>query len=388
MRTFRRSGVTWSDAGWLCLLAFLALPNCGFEAGVLTPTNLDAGDFPHSGAIFCDIEQERHCASPEEIAGGLRLAAAAIALNTGQGGGVIGLDESPAARAACGGQPQAVVFRADFPRGLATCLNCGVIGTTYSTPTEACVAKCTDVLAPGVEPPAPDVLAFCQANARASTNLAASPAMCFAGVCTDGGALLDPFIDPRREPEVVTWVDPIGVNISGDKLSRVAATTGAFDAGAVSQQWITQGDAYVEFAANENTLSHVLGLEEIPGACAPPCPDIDPGLADVDFAISLNFDGRFYVIENGLLVTGPGPNGSFGTYGAGERFRVSLRDHSDGTATLTYSRLTLPCTAGAPCMGEDVFYTHSGVVHYPIRVDTSFREAGAMIVDTRVVRIQ
>ena len=64
---------------------------------------------PHTTLVFCDIEKplERHCATAIEKATGVRLNAAAVALVAGQSGGNIGLDESPEARARCGGEPEA-----------------------------------------------------------------------------------------------------------------------------------------------------------------------------------------------------------------------------------------------------------------------------------------
>ena len=392
MRDPQRFRVTWSDAGWLCLLAFMALPNCSFEAGVAPARNLYQGTPPHTSAIYCDIEQVlgRHCATADDKVNGIRLAAAAIALNTGQSSG-IALDESPEARARCGGEPEAVTFHGAFPEGLATCVNCEIIGPNYPTVNDACVVKCEDVFSPvGPEvPPDPMVVAFCQERARASTNMvaAAAPEMCFAGACSDGGMELPDFADPRRQPEPVIWRDLVGVTANGNELTRTAAPTGNFDAGAASEQWITRGDAYVEFSAAQTTVSHVTGLAQLPSACPAPCPDGNPGLGDIDFAISLNVDGRFYVIENGLLITGPGTNGSFGTYTAGERFRVTVHDNSDGTASVTYSRLTGACTPGLPCP-QAVFYTHTGAAGYPLRVDASFREAGATTNDVDVVRIR
>ena len=102
-------------------------------------------------------------------------------------------------------------------------------------------------------------------------------------------------------------------------------------------------------------------------------------------------DGRVYVIEKGVLVTGPDLNGSFGLYNEQnqhERFRVSLRQSSDAaTATVTYSRLTADCIPGNPC-SEDVFWTSESLANYPLRVDTSFREANAILEKVVVVRIQ
>ena len=379
--------VRWPDAGLISALAFLALPGCS----VLFSPGEPPGAPPIADAVFCDVVAERHCATADEQAVGIRLAAAAIALNTGQTG-TVGLDDSPEARARCGGDPEAVAFRTAFPEGQPFCVNCGdSIGPApapFLTATDLCVNRCPEIVAPGADPPDQSVLEFCQENARTSTNFVPEPpSRCFAGACTEGGALLADFADPRRTPEPIVWRDRIGVSAAGNDLTRTAATTTDFDAGAASEQWIERGDAYVEFSANESTLSHVAGLAEIPPGCAFPCADADPGLGDIDFAISLNVDGRFYVIESGLLIAGPGINGSFGTYAPGERFRVTLRDNSDGTAAATYSRLTAVCMPGGPCP-EATFYTHASPARYPLRVDASFRETGATLADVRVVRIR
>lgn len=385
----------WPATGWFWVVALLTLPNCSFNVAGLPglEPNFDPGDLPRSSGIFCDIERPdtRRCASSDDLMVGVRLSAGAVALATGQRS-IIVIDESPAARARCGGQPEAFTAQGSFPDGDLLCLNCGVIGTTYADANAACVARCLDVFSPTGPnvPPDPAAVAFCTAErAHASTNFLPLSA-CFANVCSEGGTRLDTFVDPRRAPEAVTWTDLIGVTALGNSLTRSApeTTPGAFDAGAASVQWVTRGDAYVEFSAAETNLSHVIGFAQIPDGCAFPCPDADPSLADISFAISLNRDGNFYLIEGGVLLMGPGVNGSFGTYTAGERFRVSLRDHADGTATVTYSRLVGACGVGVPCP-ETVFFTHTGgTPRYPFRVDASFRETAATLGDVRIVRIQ
>jgi hypothetical protein len=401
-----------ASAGWLWAVALLALPDCKY-AGPEDGPNLYPGPAPHTSAVFCDIEKPlgRHCpASQRELQLGIRLAEAAVALNTRQTS-YIGIDDSPETLARCGG-PEAIFFEGPFPEGYPACVNCLVVGTSYyPTANAVCAAQCEDLfgdvdstgMVTPTYPPEFSVWDFCHRTARVSTGAPVSS--CIGDVCTTAGMLRADFdtpahpelIDPRRIPEAVEWVYMVGVSASGGTLTRTAATSPPpvnppFDAGAASSQWITRGDGYVEFSASENNQSHVCGLSEVdtdgPLGCAlNHCDDHDPGLADIDFAVSLNTDGRVYVIESGVLIAGPDVNGSFGTYFAGERYRVTVKDTFDGTASIAYSRVIGSCVPGSPCT-EMVFHLHAGSpAHYTLRVDSSFRGQGATLSDVRIVRI-
>ena len=105
------------------------------------------------------------------------------------------------------------------------------------------------------------------------------------------------------------------------------------------------------------------------------------------FGIDVFKDGRFYVFEQGTKIAGPDLNQSFGPYVAGETFRVHVKDNFDGTANVTYSRLTASCTDGSPCP-ETVFYTSTAKGTYPLRVDSSFREQSGTLSNARLVRIK
>src|SRR5437899_2991869 len=228
MRESRTLKVGWSIA-WLWIVVLLVLPNCSFHPAFVggPGDNLDTGPEPRSSAIFCDIEMVlgRHCASATEKAMGIRLAEAALALNTGQSSN-IALDDSPTALASCSGEPQAIVFRDAFPDGTLTCLNCGsVIGTTsYPDVNAACVARCEDFFGVPNEdgsltpdnPPDPSVATFCAAHAHASTNFPLDS--CFEDACTSGGTPNAGFADPRRVPEPVVWQDLIGVAAASNNL--------------------------------------------------------------------------------------------------------------------------------------------------------------------------
>ena len=393
------------SVGWLWLVALIALPDCSFT-GREPPTYT---------AVFCDIQKPlfgRHCASDAEKSRGIRLSDAALALNRGETIDVA-LDDSPAALTRCGGEPEALLFRGAFPEGQPVCVPDSV------SPLTACAVPCQQYfgqvndagsLVPEY-PPDPSVVAFCaqEAVAHLSTNVPRAP-LGYPDGCTKAGKLLDDFVDTRYRSEPVDWdlAGQIGVSpyesVDSDHavkhhLARLALTSPPvtnppFDAGAASMQWITHGDGHVEFSAAENTLSHILGLSEIsvgPLGCAlNSCDDNDPSVNDIDFGISLNKDGLFYVIESGTLVSGPDLNGSFGTYGPGDRFRVKVKDNLDAgqTATISYARVLGSCPTGSWCPDSVFHVSQVGPGHYPLRVDTSFREYGARLTDIRVVRIR
>jgi hypothetical protein len=403
MRNGLRLKAGWERVIWLWALVLLVLPNCVLQTGGLAgpPTaNFDPGPTPRSQAIFCDIESHtvaRHCATPEEAASGVPINAAATALNTRQSGGNIGLDFSQKSRDSlnCGETPVAITFEGPFPEGTAVCLNCGsVIPVPFPNTAAACVARCEDFFGTPDEgggitptvPPDPATIAFCTQNARPSTN---APG-CFDNVCTDAGAKRPDFDDPanpasidtRRIPEPVVWTDFNGTAASGNDLFQNVATTVDFLHGAASTQWISTGDAYVEFSVAENDLGHMVGLSQIPANCAPPCADGDATPADISFTIQLNGSGGVSILESGAVV------GSFGNYNAGDRFRVTVRANPDGTTgTVEYSRLAAPCPPGAPC-AVTVLLTSSTPATYPLRVDASFRHDTAKVTDVRIVRIQ
>jgi hypothetical protein len=402
MRDFLEAGVRRFASGWwFWALVLLVLPNCSsFSGAPPAPPHLEAGASEHTSAIMCDIEKYqvagRRCATSQDLGLGIPLTMAAEKLVTGELS-YVGLDYSPAAQAACGaGIPQAIDFQGPFPNGLPVCLNCGVIPTPYADATAVCVAQCQDLIVNAGGPMPPDVLAFCRATAHPSTLFPTSG--CFENACSNGGTLRSDFTDPRRIPEAVVWRDFIGTAAAGSSLTRTAPTTGEttadFNAGAVSTQWIHGNDGYIEIEAGETNLSHLVGLAQVDGGCPFPCADNDPSIMAITFAISLNSDGHFYLLDGGTLVMAtdvngkaPDVNGSFGTYSAGDRFRISVKDNFGGTATVTFSRIAAGCVPGHRCL-ETVFYTHGGSAAYPLRVDTSYRERNATLANVSIVRIQ
>ena len=387
MRDMLKMARRWLAVGWFWPLVLIVLPNCGFQSpggsgGGTAGPNLNPGDPPHSSAVFCDIEKQsaRHCASDDEIAHGIRLASAAIALNTGATSG-FALDDSPDALARCAGKPEAVPFFGTFPEGFSVCVNCGqtVNSAAYPDNNALCAAQCEDfvgtTLADGTfvpaNPPDPATKAFCEQHAHASTNFPLNG--CFDNACLTASAIDPAFVDPRRAQEPVAWRDLIGVTASGNTLTKTAGSA-TFDASADSSQTIAAGDAYVDFSSGENATAKFAGLS----TGGPP--DTDSGFTHIGFAIELSSDRTISVWESGAEVAH-----QVAGYSAGDHFRVNVHANADGTASITYTRIVGTCNAGSPCNEQPVF-TSTAKASYPFRVDTSFEDLNSTLT-AQLVRI-
>jgi hypothetical protein len=188
------------------------------------------------------------------------------------------------------------------------------------------------------------------------------------------------FVDPRRAQELVTWNELLGQATSdGNTLSKLTGVTGDFDSGAASEQLITHGDAWIEFEAQETGVSHVIGVRLDSGA-----PDTVAGLADIEFALSLNVDGNVYVLESGAVTI----NGPIEPYTAGQRFRIRITDNHNGTAAISYTRLDGPCMPATICNETTIATQTEPSASYPFRINASFREPGATLANVTLVRIK
>ena len=392
MRDFLKSSGRWLSVGWFWPLVLLALPDCSTLADA---DPWPRGSEPKTSAVMCDIPKPftTQCADPSELGVNVSTTQAAVALATGQSSvNNLALDYANQCR---DGLPMRTEFFGPYPEGFQACLNCGdQIPAPFPDGNAVCVAQCKELLASDGEPDPPEGIdAFCQGNAHVSTNF--DKTMCFHGVCTRDGVALA-FNDRRRDPELVKWIVIVpddGTEASDNNLTRIKPTTdtnsdAGFDAGSEAMQVIEKGDAWIEFAAgdapDETSLSHVLGVSNCPSPCDTnnPPPDTDRSLNDIQFMISLNKDGFVYVIENpGLIIHGPFDP----SYDTGELFRVKIVDNHDGTtATISYQR---SCTPNTSCDGHE-FFTSVSPATYPLRIDTSFREQNASLVNVTVVRIQ
>jgi hypothetical protein len=394
MRRLRMVRGRWVTP-WVLPLALMVLPNCRFDPGfVAAPPRIPPG----TTLVPCDInteEIERRCAVGMDVSNGVRLAEAAVALVQGNDGKILGLDDSPASLATCGGQPEVITFRGEFPAGLQICVDPATVGAglQFETSSDVCVEKCLD-LVNADDPPDPALVTFCQQRAHASTNVSADPNVSFANGCTAEGMPNEGFADPRREGEPVEWVNTFGVDTTGGNLTRTAPCSvtpcSGFDAGAASVGAATAGDGYLEFSVAELTTNRIGGLTSGPGA-----DDLDPNFTTVGFGIDFFRDGCVYVYENGVPqipstpVPATGcvlPANTWGNYSSGDRFRITFVDNFDGTATIGYAKLPGPCTPGSECPALP-FLTSGVHGAYPLHVDAGFEDQGGALLDVRLVYI-
>ena len=151
----------------------------------------------------------------------------------------------------------------------------------------------------------------------------------------------------------LTWQNLVGVAAAGGDLTKTSTSAG-WNAGASSVETIA-GAGFVEFTAGEATTSRMAGLGN---------GDASQHHDDIEYAVWLKANGTFGVYEGGVL-----RDGTLGTYGAGDVFRVTVTDDGD----VFYS-----VNGGAP------FYISAVAASFPLRVDTSLNTPGATIQDVRL----
>jgi hypothetical protein len=342
-------------------------------------------DFPNA-----EKQGVSSCATQAEVDSGLYLSqsTAATSLATSQKNALT-LDWSPAALNECMGLPKKVQFLGgEFPDGQQVCIDAAQqFPNVYANPTKACIARCEDVIAKGPGPFPADIHDYCVNNAHTSTNFDKNS--WYPNSCTSGGTPVPNFVDPRRTPEKVKWTDLNGATDNGgtNSITQTAPTTGStiddYKSGAASQQTILSGDAWVEFEVTALNQGMLLSLRP---SCADPatCPDADPSVWDLGYALVMFTDGQVWVNE---YTANPVAVGPFGAYSVGERYRVRAVDNHNGEATISYSRLLGPCAEGTQC-AEQVLYTSLTPAAYPLRVDASMRVQGSTFANVTLVRIQ
>jgi hypothetical protein len=344
----------------LCGLPLLViLPRCAFEPS----GQVYGGANPKSGAVFCDIEMERHCSTASDRMNGIDIARPfeeGFWVNRSSN---IGLDKSPAALQRCGGEWEAVVFKCRFPEGCGpVCLNCGVLGTPdYQDVRQACVTHCK------FQDFGSD--AFCETPGR--VRAASGSNMCFNGACTTSGMANMDWVDPRKitptptatpptpTPPPAFWKTGENVQVSGPTSNTIRKVSGAvdtWDAASSSNGLLMSGDGWVEFSVGANTRFAICGL-------AIGADSTSPATIDIDFGVFLRGDGMLFVWHLGVEDPGLAPI----PFQVGDTIRVEVV----GGNQVRYSR------NGAP------FYMHAAAIAYPIRVDASLYRHDATVEGAR-----
>ena len=145
----------------------------------------------------------------------------------------------------------------------------------------------------------------------------------------------------------LSWANEVGVSISGTSLTKVGSA--GWTSGAVSANTIESADGAMEFTATETNTTRVAGLSN---------GDSSQSWNDIDFGIEVRDDATIEVVEAGTS------RGTFGSYAAGDRFRVEVRD-----GVVAYYR------------NGSSFYTSTVTPAYPLRIDTALYSAGATLTD-------
>jgi hypothetical protein len=151
---------------------------------------------------------------------------------------------------------------------------------------------------------------------------------------------------PPSSGEAVVWTAGVGVTVSGNNLTKSAAT-GWGNAGAVSTKTLASGDGLVEVTVAESNSHRIFGLSN---------GDSNPNWNDIDFGLYLNANGTLQIYEAG---TG---RGSFGPYATGDKLQVAVE-----SGVIKYKRNGV------------VFYTSTRTLTYPLLVDTSLYTQGATL---------
>jgi hypothetical protein len=153
--------------------------------------------------------------------------------------------------------------------------------------------------------------------------------------------------------EAVVWINRVNVTVTGNLLQKTAGCDGCEDAGATSQQELSNGDGDIEFTIGEINTFWGAGLSH---------GNTDTTLADIDFAFRFNGAGWADVLENGVYQTGGDT-----PYSAGDIFRIAIAENK-------------------------IQYLKNGVLlresqkppQYPLMLDTSLGTLGTTMRNARV----
>jgi hypothetical protein len=177
----------------------------------------------------------------------------------------------------------------------------------------------------------------------ASTVAPSAPLVVDTSLYTTGATIQNVTISPAS----FYWKSRVNITASGTSLTK-SGSTAAWDAGASTAASLG-GNVYAQFTTAESNTAKMVGLSRV---------DASRKFQDIEFALYLTAGGKVQVYESGVL------RGTFGSYAAGNVFRVSAVG-----GVVTYSK------NGA------VFYTSSAPATSPLLLDTSLLTPGATVND-------
>jgi PKD repeat protein len=146
-------------------------------------------------------------------------------------------------------------------------------------------------------------------------------------------------------PAAVQWRNLSGVTVAGSDLTRLNGTP-AWNAGAVSSQWLLSGNGYAEFTVAETNSCYMFGLSHA---------DSNDYFFDIDYGIYVCGDG-IHVIEGGVWRV------QIGTQAVGNVLRVEV---AGGVVQYRWN--------------GNVVYVSGTAPTFPLLVDTSLNTPGGRI---------
>jgi chitodextrinase len=170
------------------------------------------------------------------------------------------------------------------------------------------------------------------------------------GAATINQVTLSGSLGPAPPIEKVAWTNATGVTVSGNNLTGNGPD--GWSSGAFSTRGIASGDGFATFMAKETNTYRMLGLSHA---------DAGSSYTTIDFALYATAAGTLMVYEKGASM------GQFGTYAAGDRLEVAIRN-----GVVQYLN------------NGTLLYTSTQVPVYPLYVDTSLYSSGATIRDATI----
>jgi hypothetical protein len=141
------------------------------------------------------------------------------------------------------------------------------------------------------------------------------------------------------------------VTASGGSLTKTSGCDGCEDAGAISEQQISSGNGYLEFAVSETNLVRYVGLNSNSG-----------GTGATEIAYAFKFTSGYVEVRERGQYRWDQP------IATGDILRISVQ-----SGVVKYSK------------NGTVFYTSTVAPTYPLTVDTSLSSLGATVVNAVVV---